>query len=219
MENVKPAPKAHIYAHIERSYRKECIPVLAKRNTVICNQGTRLSGLYLIEEGEIMLSRLSSDGRETLIAILGSGSFFGESSLLRGTIVTFSAISTKQSKLLLLPEKRFKALLEDPSLCRILLEAIAQQCNDAWIQLEVLSCTRVRDKVQSGLEWLSEKIGVETKEGVRIDINQTQLARMFGCAREALSREVNELKRMRTIDVRSGNGKKSLVLVRPPKPS
>jgi CRP-like cAMP-binding protein len=90
---------------------------------------------------------------------------------------------------------------------------MARQCNDAWTQLEVLGCTRVRDKVRSGLAMLSERIGVETHEGVRIDINQTQLARMVGCAREAVSREVSNLKRKRTIDVCKGNGRQILVLV------
>lgn len=162
-----------------------------------------------------MLSRVSPDGRETVIAILGPGESFGESSLLNGSGITFSATATRRSQLLLLPHRRFKLLLEDPHLCRILLEAVARQCNDAWTQLEVLGCTRVRDKVRFGLAWLSGKIGVETHEGVRIDINQTQLARMLGCAREAVSREVGELKRARTIDVRNGNGRKVLVLVHP----
>jgi CRP/FNR family transcriptional regulator, cyclic AMP receptor protein len=210
-----PSPATVIYEHIEQHYRTECAQLVVKRNTVICSQGTKPPGLYLIDHGEIKLSRLSPDGRETVIAILGPGEFFGESSLLNGTLVTFSATATRRSQLLLLPHRRFKLLLEDPRLCRVLLEAVAQQCNDAWMQLEVLGCIRVRDKVRSGLAWLSEKIGVETHEGVRIDISQTQLARMLGCAREAVSREVSELKRTRTVDVRTGNGRKALVLVHP----
>ncbi|HTY64155.1 MAG TPA: Crp/Fnr family transcriptional regulator [Acidobacteriota bacterium] len=206
-------PAAIIYEHIKLRYQTECAQLVAKRNTVICSQGTKPPGLYLIEEGEIMLSRLSSDGRETVIALLGPGDIFGESSLLNGTSVTFSATATRRSQLLLLPHRIFRSMLDDPRLCRILLEAMARQCNDAWTQLEVLGCTRVRDKVRSGLAMLSERIGVETYEGVRIDINQTQLARMVGCAREAVSREVSKLKRKHTIDVRKGNGRQILVLV------
>jgi len=81
--------------------------------------------------------------------------------------------------------------------------------------MELLGCTHARDKVRSGLMWLSGKIGVETREGVRIDLNQTQLARFVGCARETLSREVSELRRQRTIEVRQSNGRKSFFVVRP----
>ena len=79
---------------------------------------------------------MSLDGRETLISILGPGEFFGESSLLSGTEVTFSAGATKRSELLQLPERKFKLLLEDPQACRMLLEIMARRCNDAWAQMD-----------------------------------------------------------------------------------
>ena len=56
---------------------------------------------------------------------------------------------------------------------------------------------------------------METQEGVRIDLNQTQLARMVGCARETLSREVSELRRLRTIKVYQNNGRKSFLVLKP----
>jgi CRP/FNR family transcriptional regulator, cyclic AMP receptor protein len=208
-------PAAALFKCMEQRFGTSCAQLKVKRNTIIFNQGARLSCLYMIKNGEILLTRLSSDGRETLISILGPGEFFGESALLSGTAVTYSAHATKRSALLQLPERKFKQLLEDPQICRTLLEATARRCDDAWTQMEVLGCTHVRDKVRSGLLWLSGRIGVETREGVRIDLNQTQLARMMGCARETLSREVSELRRLRAVDVRQSNGRKSLYVMNP----
>ena len=207
-------PADDLFNLMDQRFGNTCARLKAKRNTVICNQGAKLSCLYLIKQGEIMLTRLSSDGRETLLSIAGPGEFFGEGSLLSGTAVTFSASAAKGSTLLQLPERKFSLLLEDPQACRMLLEAIARRCDDAWTQMEVLGCTHVKDKVRSGLLWLSGRIGVETREGVRIDVNQTQLARMVGCARETLSREVSELRRQRAVDVRHSNGRKSLFVIR-----
>ena len=208
-------PAAELFKCMESRFGDACTRQKAKRNTVICNQGARLSCLFLINKGEVMLTRLSPDGRETLLSILGPGEFFGEGALLSGTAVTFSASAAKESMLLQLPERKFRLLLEEPQACRILLEAIARRCDDAWTQMEVLGCAHVKDKVRSGLLWLSGRIGVETREGVRIDVNQTQLARMVGCARETLSREVSELRRQRAIDVRHSNGRKALFVVDP----
>jgi CRP/FNR family transcriptional regulator len=209
------SPSDLLFEIMERRFSSVCTRLSVKRSTVICSQGSTLSCLYLIKRGEILLTRLSPDGREILLSILGPGEFFGESSLLSGTAVSFSAAATKRSELLQLPLRKFKVLLEDPQACRILLEIIARRCNDAWTQMEVLGCTHVRDKVRSGLIWLSGRMGVETQEGVRIDLNQTQLARIVGCARETLSREVSELRRSRAIDVRQSNGRKSLYVVNP----
>jgi len=208
-------PAAILFEDIENRFGEELTQLSVKRNAILCNQGTRANSLFLIKQGEIWLTRLSSDGRETLISILGPNEFFGESSLLCGSAVTFSARATKRSSILLLPERKFKLLLEDPRVCRVLLETIARRCNDAWTQMELLGCTHVRDKVRSGLIWLSGRFGVETRDGVRIDLNQTQLARMVGCARETLSREVSELRRVRAIKLRQTNGRKSFYVVKP----
>lgn len=214
-EPIEQNPAAALFEDMEQRFGSTCAQLSAKRNAILCNQGAKVSCLYLIKQGEILLTRLSSDGRETLISILGPGEFFGESSMLSGTAVTFSARATKRSKLLLLPERNFKLLLEDPWACRILLETVARRCDDAWTQMELLGCAHVRDKVRSGLIWLSRRIGVETQDGVRIDLNQTQLARMVGCAREALNREVSELRRLHAITVLRSKGRKSSFLVNP----
>jgi CRP/FNR family transcriptional regulator len=208
-------PAADLLACIVHRFGNTCSELKVRRNTVLCTQGEKLSCLYLVKQGEILLTRLSPDGREMLVSILGPGEFFGEGALLRRTPVTFSASATKVSVLLRLPDRKFKLMLEDPQVCRALLEAIAHRCDDAWTQMEVLGCTHVRDKVRSGLLWLSGRIGVETREGVRIDLNQTQLARMVGCSREAFCREVGELRRLRTVDVRPSNGRRSLFVVDP----
>jgi CRP-like cAMP-binding protein len=214
-ETGEQNPAATLFEEMENRFGEALAPLSVKRNTILCSQGTRVNSLFLIKQGEIWLTRLSSDGRETLLSILGPGEFFGESSLLGGNAVTFSARAAKRSSLLLLPERKFKLLLEDPWACRVLLETIARRCDDAWTQMELLGCTHVRDKVRSGLIWLSGRFGVETQEGVRIDLNQTQLARMVGCARETLSREVSELRRLRAIQVRQANGRKSFFVVKP----
>jgi CRP/FNR family cyclic AMP-dependent transcriptional regulator len=212
-EVIDQEPSADIFGLLEECCGDRGTLLKVRRSMAICTQGARLSCLYLIKQGEVFLTRLSPDGRETLISILGPGEFFGESALLSGTSVTFSASARRQSTLLQLPARKFKRMLEDPQVCYTLLEAIARRCDDAWTQMEVLGCSHVRDKVRSGLLWLSGRIGVETREGVRIDLNQTQLARMVGCARETLSREVSELRRLHTVDIRRSNGRKSLFVL------
>jgi CRP/FNR family transcriptional regulator, cyclic AMP receptor protein len=206
-------PSAALYERIEQLFGARCASLVVKRNSVICVQGAKLSCLYLIRKGKILLSRVSADGRETVISILGPGEFFGESSLLSGTAITYTATATRRSELMRFPEAKFKILLEDPQSCRMLLSTVTQRCDDAWAQMEILGCTYVRQKVRSGLIWLSGRMGVNTRQGVRIDLNQTQMARMVGCARETLSREMSELRRLNAIDVRPGNGRKELFVV------
>ena len=207
------SPVSVLFEHMDRQFGKGCFKINAKRNSLLCSQGAKPSSLYLIQEGEISLTRMNPDGRETLLSVLGPGDFFGESALLNGKEITFSAMATKRSVVSLLPDRKFRMLLKDPSACRYLLEVIAQRCDDAWTQMEVIGCTHVRDKVRSGLLWLSGRFGVETDNGVRIDLNQTRLARMVGCARETLSRELQKLRSINALDVRYTNGRKAFYVV------
>jgi CRP/FNR family transcriptional regulator, cyclic AMP receptor protein len=206
---------ALLFGYMEQLFSATCMRLKVSRNSLIFFQGSKLSHVYLIKKGEILLTRASADGSEVLLSVLGPGEFFGESALLSGSPITFSATATRRSELLMLPDRKFRLLLEDPRTCIMLLETIVRRCDDAWIQLEVLGCNHVKDKVRAGLLWLSHRIGVSTREGVRIDLNLTQLARMVGCARESLSREVRELKRQRAVHVRNSNGRRSFYVVNP----
>lgn len=209
------SPAAALFGYIDWRYGSTCQRIELKRNALVCCQGTDIQYLYLIKEGEVTLTRCSQDGGETLLSVLGPGNFFGESALLGGTPVTFSASATRHSIIMQLPRRRFASMVEDPRICRWLLDTVSRRCVDAWTQMEVIGCTYAREKVRSGLRWLSGRIGVETHRGVRIDLNQTQLARMIGCARETLSREVNELKRMSAVDICYDNGRKAFFVLDP----
>lgn len=208
-------PEVLLFEYIDRRFGKSCFKVRAKRNSFICCQGTKPASLYLVCEGEILLTRINPDGHETLLSVAGPGDFFGESALLGGTKISFSAMATRRSVVSLLPERRFRLLLEDPLACRWLLETIARRCDDAWTQMEVIGCAHVRDKVRSGLLWLSGRFGVKTENGIRIDLNQTRLARMVGCARETLSRELQKLKSVKAVDVQYKDGRKAFYVVNP----
>ncbi len=208
-------PATLLFEYLDQRFSRTCFNINAGRNSFICCQGTILKSLYLIQEGEILLTRVSTDGRETLLSIMGPGDFFGESALLSGSTVTFSAMATKRSVITQLSDRKFRLALEDPTVSRYLLETIAQRCDDAWTQMEVIGCAHVRDKVRTGLLWLSGRFGEETENGVRINLNQTRLARMIGCARETLSRELQRLKSVRAIDVRYNDGRKAFYVVDP----
>ena len=66
------------------------------------------NSVYLIKQGKVKISRMSEDGREIIIAILGPGEIFGE-----------SAITDKGSK-----REEFAEATEDTILCNMFSEVI-----------------------------------------------------------------------------------------------
>jgi CRP/FNR family cyclic AMP-dependent transcriptional regulator len=186
-----------------------------KRDELICSQGEKLACLYLVKQGEVLLTRLSPDGREAVLAVLGPGEFFGETALLNGMTATFNAYSLQQTTLLMLSHQRFRLLLDNPSTCRLLLEALAHRCDDAWSQIEAMGCTRAEDKVRAVLSWLTRRIGVKTSDGVRIALNQSQLAQMIGSTRETLNRQLSALRKIGILVVKGPKRREVLYVLKP----
>ncbi len=193
-----------------------CLPVkICKKGSWIFTQGDVLDGLYIVQEGKILLTRLSASGRETVLGFAGPGEFFGDVPLLDGNIAPFNARALQSSVLLVVRRSEFKLLLDDPSSCRALVEVLARRCNDAWAQIEALGSGLLGEKIRAILLWLSKRVGVRTDEGVEIRMSQSQLAQMVGASRESLNRQISVLKDEGALRVTRKHRRVSLLITAP----
>ncbi len=192
-----------------------CLPVkVFSKDEIICSQGEHLKGLYVIKQGDVLLTRLSADGRETLLSVLGPGEFFGEGALISGFKANFNAYALCQTSLLIITSQRLQNLVADPRVSMKIMQVMVRRCDDAWMQIEAMGCTHVEDKVRAVLHWLARRFGVSTNHGIRIDLNQSQLAQMVGCARESLNRQLSSLKRNGLLAIRGRRRHEALYVLR-----
>lgn len=68
----------------------------------IFKEGEEGDSLYLIEEGEVEISRMVN-GKKVVLHTLGAGGVFGEMALLNHTTRMATATAVKQTKLFLVP--------------------------------------------------------------------------------------------------------------------
>jgi putative ABC transport system ATP-binding protein len=80
---------------------------------VIIAEGDSADRFYVIEEGEVAVSRQSPEGDEIELATLGPGQFFGEVGLLAETRRTATVRAIGDVKLLALSWQEFKETLEE----------------------------------------------------------------------------------------------------------
>lgn len=72
-------------------------------------QGDPGIGLYIIQDGEVIIEKLHEDGRKYVLSRFYRGDFFGELALLDNSIRSASAIAVKNSKIAVI----FKPDLDD----------------------------------------------------------------------------------------------------------
>ncbi len=198
------------------SLADRCLPVkTCKKGEWVLTQGDTLDGLYIVQEGRIMLTRLSCSGRETIIEFVGPGEFFGDVPLLNGGSAPFNALALQATVLLVVRKSEFRQLLEDPVACRSLIDVLVRRCNDAWTQIEVLGNSLLEEKVRIMLDWLIHRMGVQTPEGIQIKMSQSQLAKMVGCSRESLNRQLSIFKSQGLIKIKGKYPQTSLIILAP----
>lgn len=179
------------------------LSALADRRTIradqtIFHEGSSVDGLYILINGMLSIYRVSLDGQQQLIGILGPGELAGEMALFSDNRRSASATAVVDCELAYIDRNRFFQFADQyPPLYRSLIEVLVRrlnQTNRAFAQNQFLP---VSGQVAAVLVKLAENIG--HMDGAEISINyritHREIASMIGAARENVSRVLNQLKR------------------------
>ena len=146
---------------------------------------------FVIGGGSVKITRLSDDGREVILAMLGESDFFGEMSLLDGAGRSANVVALDSSEVLTLARNDFLEILQEyPKISISLLEELTQRIRKSDQQIESLSLSDVEQRIGITLIRLAEELGTIKRGSVKIkDLPyQQDIANMAGTSRETVSR-------------------------------
>jgi CRP-like cAMP-binding protein len=162
---------------------------------VIARQGEDVRNLYLVTAGAVRLASVTPGGREVVVALLGRGELFGESSLL-GESSPVQARAIGRTEVVALHVSRIRAVVErQPGAAEQLLRLVAGRLHRTRTALEEALVCDIPGRVAGRLRDLAADHGVREADGVRlgVPITQDELARMVGVSRETVNRTVGAL--------------------------
>ncbi|MAM64108.1 MAG: Crp/Fnr family transcriptional regulator [Candidatus Marinimicrobia bacterium] len=146
---------------------------------------------FVIATGSVKITRLSDDGREVILAMLGEADFFGEMSLLDGDGRSANVVALEASEVLTLARNEFLDILEKyPKISISLLEELTNRLRKSDQQIESLSLSDVEQRIGITLIRLAEELGTIKQGSVKIKNLpfQQDIANMAGTSRETVSR-------------------------------
>lgn len=158
------------------------------RNTVVFHAGEPCNGLYIVEHGAVKLYRESADAREHVLFIATAGDAFGEAALFLGEGYPASAMTIKDSSLILLRKDEFLALLrEKPEICFSMMAAMAEWSHRLVSSIEALT---LKDASARFADYILSKMQAGQGGGAVIDLGMPKqvLASHLGMTGETLSR-------------------------------
>jgi len=172
------------------------IPREYEKGKMILLEESEGETFFIITQGAVKVTRLSDDGREVILAILGVGDFFGEMSLLDGSGRSANIVANEDAEVLTLSRRDFLECLETfPKIAIALLEELAVRLRKSDQQIESLSLSDSEQRIGNTLIRLAEELGTIKRGHVTVQNlpYQQDLANMAGTSRETVSRTLKLL--------------------------
>ena len=151
---------------------------------------------FIITSGTVKVTRLSDDGREVILALLGESDFFGEMSLLDGEGRSANIVANEDAEVMTLSRRDFLEYLETyPKIAIALLEELAVRIRKSDQQIESLSLSDSEQRIGITLIRLAEERGTIKRGDVTVQNlpYQQDIANMAGTSRETVSRTLKLL--------------------------
>ena len=154
--------------------------------------------------GKIRIFKLSSSGREQILAVEGPGSSFAELPVFDGGNYPAAASALEDTEVLFVSRKDFQNFCrEHPEVALKVIAVVGSRLRRLVGIIEELSFTTVRQRLIALILRLAQAGGVRSSEGIRIELAKSHqdLAAELGTVRELVSRNLSRLQAEGFLDV------------------
>jgi CRP-like cAMP-binding protein len=167
---------------------------IPKGHTIV-EEGLPGDYMYVIRDGQVKVTKLSGDGREKILELLGPGDFFGEMSLLDNAVRSASVKSLTETRILALSRSDFlKELRHNPDLAMAVIQELTHRVRQMDEQASSLSFQRVKERARGLLVRLARNDCSRHGRRATPALTHQQIADMIGTSRETVTRIVKRLK-------------------------
>ena len=160
---------------------------------LVVEQGRKSNALFILLNGRARVLTSDSRGREVILAVLESGDYVGEMSLIDNEPHSATVRAEVQTDMLVLARQDFaRCLPENSSLSYAILRGLVQAAAQRRPADRIAGAADVYGRVARTLLDMAE----ETPEGVKIirhKVSRQDMAKVVGASREMVSRVMKDL--------------------------
>ena len=170
-----------------------------RRGEIIVEHGQKSNALFILLTGRARVLTADSRGREVILAVLQSGDYVGEMSLIDNEPHSATVRAEVQTDMLVLGRAEFaRCLPENSSLSYAIVRGLVQRLRNADRQIESLALLDVYGRVaRTLLDMAEDDNGVKI---IRGKVSRQDLAKVVGASREMVSRVMKDLEERKIIE-------------------
>jgi CRP/FNR family transcriptional regulator len=188
---------------MEQIINKMIVKQFKKNETILYEEDTN-EFMYVILLGKVKVVRTTEDGKEIILAMHKSGSFFGEMSLIDGKTTPASVIATEDALIAIIArEDFFSIVFLHNKVTGNLLKILCTRLRRCWDTIQLLNFNNASHRTKMLLLMLIEEYGEKTPEGTVLNIKLTHqdISDMTGLTRESVTRVIDKLQKQKEIIV------------------
>jgi CRP/FNR family transcriptional regulator len=164
----------------------------------IFTEGDAPEWFYIVSTGKVKVTKISHDGKEIILEIISPYDIFGGVAVLRNFPYPANAVAMEDSEILKISRKNLMRLVDRfPNLMFCIALQLGDRMKSSFDSLKNIALERVEARIAALLLKLGNKVGVETKEGLMIDMRLTKqdVADMVGTTVETSIRTFSKFKK------------------------
>jgi CRP/FNR family transcriptional regulator, cyclic AMP receptor protein len=178
-----------------------------RKDAIIFSQGDPADAVFYIQSGKVKLTVVSEQGKEAVVAMLGTNDFFGEG-CLAGQALRIATVAAIMDSVIVRLEKAaiVCVIQQEPAFSEMFIAHLLSRAVRVEADL-VDQLFNSSEKRLARLLLLLANVGKDDKpEPILAKISQETLADMIGTTRSRVSFFMNKFRKLGFIDYNGGNG-------------
>jgi len=161
------------------------------KNSMIILEEEMGDVVFIVMSGTVKITRVNDEGKEVILAMLGSGEVFGEMAILDGESRSANALAQEHCEVVTINREEFLNIIKTNNKVALnLMTEFAVRLRKSDQQIEALSLDDAEHRIGVSIINLAEEMGVIRKGAVTVENlpYQQDIANMAGTSRETVSR-------------------------------
>ncbi|MBE6035290.1 MAG: Crp/Fnr family transcriptional regulator [Clostridiales bacterium] len=187
------------FSDICRNTKKQQV----KKGEFLFRQGDPEDVIYYIKMGSFKLVRITEEGEEVIIQIVGAGETIGETALFReDTFSPISATAIEDAIVCSITRKSIEMLITDKhEIALQIIRNLSNRLYDTWERITVLNTQTIQEKVTGLFIELAQEYGEPCPDGtiIKLRLTQQEIASIVGASRVMVSHALQKLIKNDTI--------------------
>ena len=194
--------KIDLFKNLSDEDLKELGPYLStsshKKKETIFSEGEPPDWFYIVASGKVKITKVSHEGKEIILEVISPTDIFGGVAVLRNFPYPANAVAMEDTEALKISRKNLMRLVDRfPNLMYCIALQLGDRMKSSYDSLKNIALERVEARIAALLLKLAGKVGVDTGEGLLIDMRLTKqdVADMVGTTVETSIRTFSKFKK------------------------